>query len=383
MPQESAGSSSAGPIQAYRARIRAGSLKPDPAQDLAAEKLQSLFRTLAGYKPQPAETLATGWFAKLLASTPPKPPARPKGLYIFGAVGRGKSMLMDLFFETAPVVARRRVHFHAFMQEVHDRLHRAAGVDDPMRHVAMAIAAEAWLLCFDEFTVTDIADAMVLSRLFESLFKQGVVIVATSNRAPDELYEGGLQRDRFLPFIAILKEEMDVLHLDSGRDYRLAKVIGRPAYYSPADEKATAALDALFLELTDGGPGQPTELHFKGRSLSVPVQAASVARFSFAELCEQPLGAADYLAVARAFDTVIIDGIPRLGPERRNEARRFNTLIDTLYEAKVQLLLSAEAPPEALYTEGDGAFEFQRTVSRLAEMQSVDYRRQRPRRASS
>ncbi len=364
-----------GPLPAYRALVASGALTQDPSQALAAERLQMTWSRLRGYDPPPRPARPETRLSRFWRPKPVEDATDyPHGLYLVGEVGRGKSMLMDLFFATTAIERKRRVHFHAFMQEVHDRLHRASGTASPIQHVAEAIAAEAWLLCFDEFTVTDIADAMVLGRLFEALFKAGVVIVATSNRAPDELYEGGLQRDRFLPFIAVLKEEMDVLHLDNGRDYRLARLIGRPTYYTPADERAAAALDEIFLELTDGDPGEPSELAFKGRHLRVPRQAGGVARFSFEALCEQPLGAADYLAIAEAFDTVILAGVPRLGVEQRNEARRFNTLIDALYEARVQLVMSAEGPPESLYPDGDGAFEFQRTVSRLAEMQSAEYR---------
>jgi cell division protein ZapE len=364
-----------GPMPAYRSRRAAGTLKADPVQELAAEKLQSLHRSLLNYRPQAPSGATTGWFAKLLAVTPPPPPARPKGLYLFGGVGRGKSMLMDLFFGASAVRFKRRVHFHAFMQEIHDRLHRLRGTatSDPLVAVAREIAAEAWLLCFDEFVVSDIADAMILGRLFEALFEAGVIVVATSNRAPDDLYEGGLQRDRFLPFIALLKEELDVLELDNGRDYRLSRLIGRQVYFAPADTAAAAALEQIFAELTDDERPQPLDIEVRKRLVHVPRSAAGTAFFGFAELCEQPLGPADYLAIADRFETVIIAGIPRLGADRRDAARRFNTLIDTFYEAKVHVVASADAPPEQLYTDGEGAFEFRRTVSRLMEMQSLEY----------
>lgn len=365
----------AGPIRSYRARRAAGELKPDPMQELAIEKLQLLHRALLNYRPQAPAPSSSGWFSKLLAVTPPPPPARPKGLYLFGGVGRGKSMMMDLFFAASSVGRKRRVHFHAFMQEVQERLHRLrnSGTSDPLVAVANEIAATAWLLCFDELHVTDIADAMILGRLFEALFQVGVIVVATSNRPPDDLYQGGLQRDRFLPFIALLKEEMDVLELDNGRDYRLSRLIGRQVYYAPADVNAAVALEATFAELTDGERATEAQLEVHKRLVRVPRQAHGTAFFQFAELCGQPLGAADYLAIAAAYENVVIAEIPVMGPERRDEARRFNTLIDTFYETKVHVIASAAAPPEGLYPEGDGSFEFRRTVSRLMEMQSIGY----------
>ncbi len=362
-----------GPLPEYRARRSAGRLKADPMQQLAAEKLQSLHRALLNYQPQPPATPG-GWFARLLAQTPPPPPARPKGLYLFGGVGRGKSMLMDLFFETSAVRHRRRVHFHAFMQEVQERLHALrAGETDPLIAVARALADEAWLLCFDEFVVTDIADAMILGRLFEALFQAGVIVVATSNRPPDELYPGGLHRDRFLPFIALLKEELDVLELDNGRDYRLSGLIGKPVYLTPADDAAAASLERMFAQLTDGIRPEPLDLEVRQRRLRVARQATGTAFFEFRELCTAALGPADYLAIAARFETIVLANVPLLGPERADEARRFNTMIDTFYEAHVHLVISAAAAPEFLYTDGEGAFEFQRTVSRLMEMQSIDY----------
>jgi|HubBroStandDraft_1064217.scaffolds.fasta_scaffold00053_9 cell division protein ZapE len=360
-----------GPMPAYRARRAAGLLKPDPMQELAAEKLQMLHRALLGYRPQPVQPHA-GWLAKL--GLAPPGPAIPRGLYLFGGVGRGKSMLMDLFFATSAVALRRRVHFHAFMQEVHDRLHRLRDAPgEPLPTLAGQIAAEATLLCFDEFVVEDIADAMILGRLFEALFAAGVVVVATSNRAPDELYEGGLQRERFLPFIERLKQELDVLELDNGRDYRLSRLIGRPVYYWPNDAAAEAALEEVFAELCDDVRPEPMVIEVKKHPVHVPRQACGAAFFDFTQLCGQPLGAGDYLAIAAVFDSVVVANVPLLGPDQRNEAKRFNILIDTFYEAKLQVVISAAAPPEALYREGEGSFEFQRTVSRLREMQSVEY----------
>jgi cell division protein ZapE len=363
-----------GPMPAYRARRAAGLLKPDPAQELAVEKLQMMHRALLNYKPHPVTS--GGWRARLgLLAPQDARERRPRGLYVYGGVGRGKSMLMDLFFETSAVQKKRRVHFFAFMQEVHNRLHRMRETltGDPLPVVARDIAADAWLLCFDEFQVTDIADAMILGRLFEALFTEGVVVVATSNRAPDELYKDGLQRERFLPFIDILKQELDLLELDNGRDYRLSRLAGRRVYYFSLGPEATRHMDEIFAELTDDIRPEQMVIEINTRRLTVPRQAMGVARFTFKELCGQPLWAAEYLAIAERFETVLIDDVPKLGPELSNEAKRFNTLIDALYEAKVRLVVSAEVPPEELYTDGDGAFEFERTVSRLMEMQSLDY----------
>jgi cell division protein ZapE len=277
------------------------------------------------------------------------------------------------------------VHFHAFMQEVHaeifryrqlpdDDVEKKKGGDDPIRPLAKKIAEASWLLCFDELQVTDVADAMILGRLFEKLFERGVVVIATSNRAPDDLYQGGLNRQLFLPFIALFKDKLDVLHLAAQRDYRLQRLSREKVWFSPLSAKSTLALDRAWSLLTDEAEGRPMDLELLGRKLHVPEQARGVARFTFGDLCEAALGPADFLAIARAFHTVMIDGIPTLSPARRNEAKRFVTLVDTLYEAKVKLMATAEAPPETLYPEGDGAFEFQRCVSRLNEMQSEDYR---------
>jgi cell division protein ZapE len=366
------------PMAAYRALRQQGLLQPDAAQQLAVERLQSLHRALLDYHP---EAGLRGWLARFgLAEH--NGDHTPVGLYLCGPVGRGKSMLMDLFFATTPGKRKRRVHFHAFMLEVHDRIEqeRRDKTREPIAKVAADIAAGAALLCFDEFQVDNIADAMILERLFTALFDAGIVVVATSNRAPDELYEHGLHRDRFLPFVALLKQKLYVLELDSGRDYRLARLHGKKVYHYPLGEPAHQALSATFAELTDGAPGERTSLIVKGRSVAVPRAARHVAWFGFADLCAQPLGAVDYLAIAERFAAVIVEGIPRLAREQRNEARRFNILIDTLYEARTLLVASAETTPEEIYTAGDGTFEFQRTVSRLIEMQSREYIANRPRR---
>jgi len=360
-------------LEKYEARIESGQLTPDPVQATAAAALNDLEHRLANRK-------TGGWFSKAETVT---------GLYMWGGVGRGKSMLMDLFFESAPVEARRRVHFHEFMAEVHDRLDawrklsqddrkrsewrvKGAG-DDPIAPVAKQIASEASLLCFDEFQVTQIADAMVLARLFEALFDMAVTVVATSNRHPNDLYKDGINRPLFLPFIEHLKAHCKILELASERDYRLDRLIEAPVWYSPLGPESEAALDRAWDRLTLGAEPQHCVLTVKGRKLEVQREAAGVARFTFEELCARPLGSRDYLAIAANFNTVILSGIPTLGPENRNEAARFVALIDALYEAKIKLVASAAAEPESLYPEGDGSFEFERTASRLHEMRSTDY----------
>lgn len=375
-----------GPLHAYRARLKAGDLKSDPAQELAAEKLQSLHKALRGYRPTQGEA---GWLARFGIGAKAKsavfnwcPPdavdsAPRQGLYIFGEVGRGKSMLMDLFAETAPVEGKRRVHFHEFMRDIHADIHqwrqRDKGESDPIPKMARAIAAQAWLLCLDELQVTDIADAMIVGRLFQQLMDLGVVVVITSNRAPKDLYKDGLQRERFLPFIDLIEGRLDILELDASRDYRLGRKRGLRVYHAPLGAAAEAELDAAFARLTEGAIPRPDKLTVNGRDIPVPLAGAGVARFTFAELCGRPLGPSDYLALATLFHTLVLSGVPLLSPENKDEARRFVTLIDALYEHKVTLICSAAAPPETLYPTGIGAFEFQRTVSRLMEMQSEDY----------
>jgi cell division protein ZapE len=306
-----------------------------------------------------------------------------KGLYVFGDVGRGKTMLMDLFFEASPVVRKRRAHFHEFMSDVHERVRvfrqklkfGEVADDDPIRLAAAEIAEENWLLCFDEFHVTDIADAMILGRLFARMFELGVVVVATSNVAPGDLYRDGLNRALFLPFIAMMERHMEVHQLSARTDFRLEKLAGQTVWYVPADDDAAAALDATWRRLVGSSSGMPQELSVKGRKLRVPRAAMGVARFFFHDLCEQPLAAADYLRVAHEFHTLIIDRIPVMGFEQRNAAKRFIILIDTLYDHAVKLVASAAAEPDALYTGGEGfeAGEFRRTASRLIEMRSQSY----------
>jgi cell division protein ZapE len=373
-----------GPLAEYRARLRSGDIRPDPAQELAAEKLESLANALLGYLPQ---TGPAGWKERFgLARRRTIEP--PQGLYIYGGVGRGKSMLMDIFFRGAPVVKKRRVHFHGFMQEIHGALgavraeaiaggrpKRGVRADDSdiLPRVGRRIAAEASLLCFDELQVLDIADAMILGRLFQALFDEGVVIVATSNRPPKDLYKDGLQRENFLPFIALIEQRLDVLHLDSPTDYRLESMRAMDVFLTPADPAADARLRAYFARLTHGATVGPDTIEVHGRRLVLPMTADDIAFATFKELCEAPLGPADYLAIAERYDVLFLARIPCLGPEKRNEAKRFVTLIDALYEHKVKLICTAGAPAEALYPAGDGAFEFERTASRLIEMQSEGY----------
>ncbi|MCR9254515.1 MAG: cell division protein ZapE [Alphaproteobacteria bacterium] len=366
-------------MAAYRAKVASGELKADPMQRLSAEKLELLSRALRGYSPQRGERkglLGRIGFRPKKRDEDDRPP--PSGLYLFGGVGRGKSMLMDLFSENVDVEHTLRVHHHVFMKRVHDRLHHYRSTNkskkvDVIDLVADEIAAEAWLLCFDEFDVNDIADAMIIARLFEALFDRGVVVVATSNKAPDQLYRNGLHRDRFLPFIDILKARVDILEMDSGYDYRRDRDRDEEVYFSPLGPETVAALDHVFKRLTGENFGPPSYLRIYGRSIAVPQSIKSVARFAFDDLCAKPLGANDYLEIAGAFHTVLLSDIPLLGPENRNEARRFIHLIDALYENRNRVYFSAAAEPDKLYPTGDGSFEFRRTASRLMEMRSADY----------
>ncbi len=360
----------------YAARVAARELERDGAQSAMVDRLSKLAEALASYRPAKGST-ALGRLLRRVRG------GAPRGLYLYGDVGRGKTMLMDLFFAAAPVAKKRRVHFHEFMAEVHERIQAArqkikgnvAANGDAIARVAGQIADECWLLCFDEFHVTDIADAMMLSRLFERLFERGVVVVATSNLPPTEQYRDGLNRALFLPFVKMLEEKLDVIRLDARTDYRLQKLNGVAVWHVPADARARAAIDAAWRRLAGEGGGTPMELPLKGRSIHVPHAGGGAARFSFMELCEAPLGAADFLRIAHAFHTLIVDDIPVIGADERNQAKRFILLIDTLYDNAVKLVAAAAAVPERLYlgTEGFEAAEFRRVVSRLAEMQSADY----------
>lgn len=370
-----------GPLSAYRARVAAGTLAADPAQARAAEVLQDLWRRTRGYDPQPEEPEQGGFFGRFLRRKPVAPeeaPAgTPMGLYLVGEVGRGKSMLMDLFFDCAEVRRKRRLHFHQFMQEVHGRIHAWKkthdDTSDPIPPLADSITQEAALLCFDEFQVHDIADAMILGRLFQALFARGTVVVATSNTAPRDLFKGKPGRDAFLPFIALISRRLDVLTLEAARDYRRDRIRAMPTWHVPADSRAEHALDLAFVELTGVRHGEPCHLTLLGRTLEVPQAARGVARFDFEGLCGKPLGPADYLALATHFHTLVLDGVPKLGPENFDRARRFITLVDALYEHRVKLVASAEAVPDRLCEEGDSAAMFERTASRLNEMQSQEW----------
>jgi len=361
----------------YASMVAEGRIDPDPAQKEIVERLARLAERLESHR-LARKGSALGWlFGK-------KEPAEPiRGLYLWGSVGRGKTMLVDLFHDSLNVQRKRRAHFHAFMADVHARIHEwrqrakrgEVKGEDPIQPVAEQLADEAWVLCFDEFSVTDIADAMILGRLFQALFARGVVIVATSNVEPSRLYYNGLNRQLFLPFIALIEKQMQVVRLDARTDYRLEKLQGHPVYYSPADAAAEAAIGALFEELSEGQNAAPRRIDLGGRFLEIPRAAGGVARGTFADFCEKPLGSVDFLALARNFHTLVLEGIPRIDPEKRNDAKRFITLIDILYEHHVKLIASAEVEPQHLYHAPSGhvAFEFDRTVSRLIEMRSESY----------
>ncbi|WP_421994141.1 cell division protein ZapE [Reyranella sp.] len=369
-----------GPAANLAALRAAGEVHADPAQERVVQRLQAVFEQLALAADRPAPK--PGLLARLGLASAPKAPAGPHGLYIWGPVGRGKSMLMDLFFEDAPVARKRRVHFHEFMLEVQERLHRrreelaAKGAPpeaDTIVPIGREIAAETRLLCFDEFQVTNIADAMILARLFETLFDQGVTVIATSNRRPDDLYKDGLQRERFVPFIDLVKERLEVLELGGDHDYRLGRLRNFDVYLTPLGAWATAKLDEAFRSLSGGADGAPRVLRTQGRNVEIPRAAPGVAMAHFMDWCAKPMGAADFLCIADHFHSVIVADIPRMGPDSHDKAVRFVTMIDTFYEKKVKFICSAATAPTGLYVSGDGSFEFERTVSRLMEMQSPEY----------
>ena len=359
----------------YHAFVASGAIEADAAQARAVEAFGALEQRLARYKPVRKQ----GLLGRLFADND----AAPRGLYVHGEVGRGKTMLMDLFFQHSPVPHKRRAHFHEFMADVHERIYgfrqniaRGEIADgDVIALTAESIFDQAWLLCFDEFHVTDIADAMILGRLFAKLFELGTVVVATSNVAPEDLYKDGLNRALFLPFIALISAHMDVLRLEARTDFRLEKLVGIKMWLVPADEEAAAALDKAWTRMTGNAPCRPRDISIKGRVLHVPCSAHGVARFSFADLCEKPLGASDYLRLAHDYHTILVDRIPVMDVAERNAAKRFIALIDTLYDNAVKLMASAEADPVSLYraTEGYEASDFKRTSSRLIEMSSESY----------
>lgn len=362
----------------YAAMVAAGEIARDAAQVAIADKLDALADAL-GAVPLASKKSSLGWlFGR------GKPRAEPvRGLYIWGEVGRGKTMLMDLFFAALPQPRKKRIHFHAFMQDIHARIRTVRQAiadgslkgDDPVPPVAAGLAEETAVLCFDEFAVTDIADAMILGRLFTELFARGVTLIATSNVAPDDLYRDGINRGHFLGFIALLKQHVEVVRLDAKEDYRLEKLAGERVYFTPLDSSSDTALDRLFRALTGVPRGQPETLEVDGRRVPVPEAVGGVARFHFRDLCEAALGAHDYLALARRYHTIVLAGVPQLGPDSRNEAKRFIILIDALYDGHVRLIVSAAAEPDRLYAGSDGTegFEFQRTASRLIEMRSRAY----------
>jgi cell division protein ZapE len=362
----------------YAALVAVGKIEADPGQAMLGRRLTALEQRIDQHR-LARKSSSLGWlFGKREQVGAPL-----KGLYLYGEVGRGKTMLMDLFFETSAVVRKRRVHFHEFMADVHERVqvyrqeikNGEASERDPIQRAAAAIAEETWLLCFDEFHVTDIADAMIFGRLFTRLFELGVVMVATSNLAPSELYKDGLNRALFLPFLALLERHCEIVQLEARVDFRLEKLTGVPTWHVPDDTKADAALDEAWRRLAGGYAGAPQELTVKGHQVRIPKAAMGVARFSFNDLCAQPLAAVDYLRIAHEFHTVILDHIPVIDYAQRNEAKRFIILIDTLYDNAVKLLASARAQPDDLYTatEGYEANEFKRTASRLIEMRSQAY----------
>ncbi len=362
------------PLDRYYAQLSKRELDPDPMQERASTALTRLYHDVMAYEEQ-----RKGWKNKVLYMVTKKMP--PRGIYLYGPVGRGKSMVMDIFYDSIPLgIKKRRVHFHQFMIEVHDYIHSRRtnegvleDMDSALPSLALVISNRSRVLCFDEFHVTDVADAMLLSRLFTAMFDQGISVVITSNWHPDDLYQGGLQRERFLPFIKLVKERMEIIAVDSPTDYRAKKLKEMSVYFAPLNADSSHRADDLFETLTNHEEGGQDLVSVKGRTIQVPIAAKGVARFSFSQLCERPLGAEDYLAIAKRYHTVFLENIPALGYDRRNEAKRLMTLVDVLYDNHRNLVITAEEMPQKLYTGHDHAFEFQRTISRLLEMQSDGY----------
>ncbi len=362
------------PLDRYNALLSRRKIDPDPLQDHAVHSLMRLYHDVLEY-----EEARKGWRQKIRFLNIRKLP--PRGIYLHGPVGRGKSMLMDIFYDSIPLsIKKRRVHFHQFMIEVHDYIHSRRSIDGiiedmdaALPSLALVISNRSRVLCFDEFHVTDVADAMILSRLFTAMLDQGITLVCTSNWKPDDLYKGGLQRDRFIPFINLIKERMEVVTIDSPVDYRARQLKEMSVYFAPLNHETASRADNLFASLTEGTESLPDLITVKGRMIQVPVAAKGVARFGFAQLCERPLGAEDYLAIAKRYHTVFLENVPRMGYDRRNEAKRMMTLVDILYDNGRNLVITADAMPQKLYTGHDHAFEFQRTVSRLLEMQTEEY----------
>ncbi|MBI1301731.1 MAG: cell division protein ZapE [Alphaproteobacteria bacterium] len=365
------------PLSQYNSLVKDGTLKADPVQKKAVQELERLYEEVTSQK----ESLVSSFFKRLKGEGG----NNIKGVYLFGGVGRGKSMLMDLFFDTLPDdIKKRRVHFHEFMIEVHDYIHSRSMdesmgsggkgmVEQALPSLADLIIRKSSILCFDEFHVTDITDAMILGRLFKILFEHGLIVVATSNWGPDDLYKDGLQRDRFLTFIELLKTKVNAVHLDSPHDYRTQTIKVEGTYFTPLNAVTEHELDNIFAKITKQAKLEKRTLRVKGRDIVTNRSAHGVARFTFSELCERPHGAEDYIEIANVFHTVFLEKIPTLGYDRRNEAKRFMNLIDALYEARTRVIISAETSPGRLYRGHDHAYEFERTVSRLLEMQSDSY----------